>query len=207
MFPEKSKNKQKNDHPSSRLRLKLFALSAIVVILGGILAIALPNIMLPSVTLSNVQSLQIKDHWSGLSQFAPIQADYDLVLSDGSLTGEATFSLANGSVTQTTSIDIPAEQVEAFIAMLETAKLEQGPYEPYWAWTDDYPHIAMSFTTDQGKVEIFTSSQGEFHTPWGAKIDDVEYVIASEIPIQALKIIDPYLKRDILETMINEFQP
>jgi len=206
MFPEKPKNKQKNDH-SSRIRPKLIMLSTIMVLLGGIFAVALPNIMRPSITLSNVQTLQIKNHWMGLSQYAPIQADYDLILSEGSLTGEAIFSLANGSVTQTTSIEIPAEKVQAFITMLETARLETGPYEPYQVWTDDYPYISFLLETDQGEIEIFTSSQGESHTPWGAQIGDIEYVIPSDIPMQALQILEPYLKGDILDTMISEFRP
>jgi|GEM_PF-5842584 len=207
MFPEKPKNKQKNDH-SSPLRAKiLIGLLSLIILLGVFTAQILPRLMLPSIHLSDVESVQIEDQWMGLSQFAPIVADYTLDMTDTGLVGDASFSIANYAVTQSTTITIPAETVQAFITMLETASLEQGPYEPFWEWTDDYPYISMLFETDHGEIEIFTSSQGESHTPWGARIDDVEYVISSDIPMQALVLIEPYLQRDILDTMVNEYNP
>ena len=42
--------------------------------------------------------------------------------------------------------------------------------------------------------------------PWGAVIQGQEYVIESDIPMQALNILEPYLKRHILEMMIDEYK-
>jgi hypothetical protein len=209
MFPEKPKNKQKNDR-HSRKRLIVLLPSVIVVLLAGIFLYyaSLPTCRLTAPKLFyNIQSVQIQDHWTGLSPFAPIKADYTFTMTeDGVLAGDAMFSIANDNVTHTTPIEIPAETVEAFIKMLETAKLEQRPYEPFWQWTDDYPYISIFFKTDQAEIEIFTSSQGESHTPWGAEIDDVEYVIDSDIPMQAYSLLEPYLQRGVLETMIDEYK-
>ena len=205
MFPEKPKNKRKNDH-RSRLRLTILLLSFAVAFGFGIFVYLSSSCCVPAIKILNVQSLHIHDKWAGLSQYSPIIADYTLTMADGSLDGEAYFSIANDAVTQQTPITIPTETVDAFIKMLETAQLEQGPYEPRWEWTDDYPYISMVFQTEHGKIEIFTRSQGESHTPWGAEIDGVEYVIASDIPMQALILLESYLQRDILDTMVNDYR-
>ena len=205
MLPEKTKNKRKNDHqPSIILKILLF-----IVVFGfgiGLLVSILPYLLSPTITFSDVQTLKIQDHWMGLSPTAPMMADYELSMTDETLSGEASFSIAYDTIKQSSDITIPAETLDAFIKMLETVKLKQGVYEPFWEWTDDYPYISMLFQTDQGEIEIFTSSQGNSHTPWAANIDGVEYVIESDIPMQALALLEPYLKRDILDTMVSEYR-
>ena len=205
MFPEKPKNKPKNDKPS---RQRIVMLLAFVILMGaiGLFIYSLPYLFPATIDLSDIQVVQIRDSWAGLSPLSPIEANYDLTMKDEGWVGEAIFSITADQIIETADIHIPIEDTDAFLDMLEQAKLLPGPYEPFYRWTDDYPFISISFQTDDGEIEIFTSSQGEGHVPWGAMVHGQEYVIESDIPMQALKILEPYMKRDILQTMIDEYQ-
>ncbi len=56
------------------------------------------------------------------------------------------------------------------LATLGSARIEEGPYEPFWDHTDDVPSIELVLHTARGIALVFSRSQGEFHAPWGACI-------------------------------------
>ncbi len=205
MVPEKPKNKRKNDASSNR-RLAFFSMLALGIAIG--MAIVLfPRLFPMTLSLSDVTVVQIQDFWSGLVRWNPSEASYILGKNDEGWAGDVTFSLAQGEVMETATITIPSDVVGEFITLLETAPLVEGRYEPRIEWTDDYPFISFTFQTTRGEIQIYTSSQGEWHTPWGARMDGKDYTIDSEIPMQAYNLLMPYLERDILGEMIDNYQP
>jgi hypothetical protein len=153
--------------------------------------------------LGGVQSITIEDSWVGL---APMYAStYTLTDEDGAWVGSALFMYGfDDSVTQEESISIPAEAVQRFIDVMETAPAYEGDYEPLITHTDDYPSIRFTFETDHGTVEVYSSSQGEFAVPWGATADGTTYVIDSDIPARALEEIAPFLKYEEREAFLDE---
>ena len=206
MIPEKPKIKRKRDTSSN----KRFAVVAILLVLAmgiGAGVVLLPRLFPMTFSLSDVTAVQIQDSWAGLVRWNPLEASYLLSVDDEGWAGDVTFSLAQGEVTESATITIPQDIVDEFIALIETTPLVAGEYEPRWEWTDDYPFISMTFQTPRGEIEVYTSSQGEWHTPWGARVDGKAYTINSEIPMQAYNLLMPYLERDVLGEMIDNYQP
>ena len=151
MFPEKPKNKRKNDTQSRKGIVILFA----SVFFIGAIAFAiysLPYLFPTSIELSSIQSIRILNNWTGLSQVAPISSDYRLTMQNDGWAGEATFSITPNKLKESANITIPTDKVEAFLDALEGVQLLPGPYEPYYQWTDDYPSILISLKTDQGEI-------------------------------------------------------
>lgn len=204
MYSEKPKNKRKNQATNKRL-VVLLTIFFIVGFFGGTVLYISPSLFPARISLSGIESMTIQDHWVGLSPVAPVQADYLLTNVEGALIGGAVFSISYESITQQADINIPADVAAEFLKTLETVDLIRGDYHPLIEWTDDYPSITMTFQMDHGEVSIFTSSQGEYHVPWGATINDTTYVINSEIPMQAFNSLSPYLHRDQLDAMVDGF--
>jgi len=204
MYPEKPKNKRKH---SDRLRRQMtYLIAGIIVLVGiGLIFTLIPILFPAQISITDLQTVHIQNHWMGLSRIAPIKADYYLNLTaDGTLTGTATYSITHDEITETVDITIPADVIDTFIDKLESAKLQRGTYTPFSQWTDDYPSLAININTVNTIISIYSTSQGEFHVPWGATIDGTDYIINSTIPAEALDILTPYLKQDVQEAMIDE---
>lgn len=201
---EKPKRKLKDSDRKRRIATYLAAFIAAVI---SIAVIMLRINAIPSIELSDTQSLEINDHWTGLSPLAPMVQNYQLAMSSDGLIGKASFAVGNDDFrTGSADIAIPTDVAQEFITLLESAKLLDKPYVAYQAWTDDYPSITLTFNTAQGEVVIYSYSQGESHVPWAAKIRGDVYVIDSDIPMQALMLLEPYLHKDVFDDMIQEIQ-
>ncbi len=206
MILEKRKNKPKNDEVS---RSQLIALTILMFIGIGFIAIIgiLASTGTPCIHMNNVRTVHIQNYWTGLSPIAPIQADYDLRMQeDGTLTGTATYKITYDELTETVDIVIPADVVEAFNNKLSTIDLEREAYTPLIEWTDDYPSLSIIVETKTAVYKVYSGSQGENHVPWGATVDNEEFTVNSAIPAEALIILEPYLKLDVQEAMIDAYR-
>lgn len=206
MILEKRKNKPKNDEVS---RSQLIALTILMFIGIGFIAIIgiLASTGTPCIHMNNVRTVHIQNYWTGLSPIAPIQADYDLRMQeDSTLTGTATYKITYDELTETVDIVIPADVVEAFNNKLSTIDLEREAYTPLIEWTDDYPSLSIIVETKTAVYKVYSGSQGENHVPWGATVDNEEFTVNSAIPAEALIILEPYLKLDVQEAMIDAYR-
>jgi hypothetical protein len=155
--------------------------------------------------LSQVRSIRIEDDWTGLSPVAPIVAHYDLHRQNGSFSGKANFSVAGYTQARTAveEVSIPEDTVLAFLQLLSRSPTEYGHYEPLFEHTDDYPSISIQLGVENDIVEFYTRSQGGDHVPWAGKVQGNIYVINSNLPAQALALLEPYLKKDRLKQLIE----
>lgn len=157
--------------------------------------------------LSQTDSIQINNGWSGLSPVAPIITHYSLQRYEQGFKGEARFSVAGYSKQPrqaSAEIEIPLNPAQSFLKTLATVSLKEGKYEPKIEHTDDYPAISFELKTGTDTVLIFTKSQGEGHVPWGVTFKGKTFVVDSDVPARALKELEPYLKRDVLRKLIEQ---
>ena len=158
--------------------------------------------------LSQSDSIQISDEWTGLSRVAPIEANYSLARSGEGFSGEAKFSVAGYSkqteLTASEAIVIPSAAAETFLKALSSLTLKEGKYEPKIEHTDDYPSTSIELKLKGDTIRIFTKSQGAGHAPWGVEFKGKTYTVESDVPAKALQGLEPYLKRDVLQRLIEQ---
>jgi hypothetical protein len=70
--------------------------------------------------------------------------------------------------------------------------------------TDDYPSITIKLHIKGDTVVIFTKSQGKDHIPWGVTLKGETFVAESDVPARALNQLEPYLKGDVLQKLIEQ---
>lgn len=158
--------------------------------------------------LAQTDSIQISDEWTGLSRVAPIEANYSLARSGEGFSGEAKFSVAGYSeqteLTASEAVAIPATATETFLKTLSSLTLKEGKYVPKIEHTDDYPSISIELKLKTDAFRVFTKSQGEGHAPWGVEFKGKTYIVESDAPAKALTALEPYLKRDVLQKLIEQ---
>lgn len=165
--------------------------------------------------LHQAQEFSIEDDWSGLSSVGFLNAHYSFRRQGEAFTGQAAFSLGAPlkEFTATESVRIPESAALEFLAILAQSPVEPpkyqrgyGPeYEPNIDHTDDYPSISIRIELNNESIEYFTRSQGEDHVPWALAYKGNIYIINSPQPMQALRIVSPYLKKEKLTDLVNEF--
>jgi len=165
--------------------------------------------------ISTAYSIIIVDNWGGLNPAAPINSLYILenpenFIDSEDFQGSALFSVGGyWSKTQqeTVSINVPKHIVQSFLQELSQVSPENGEYQPYSEWTDDYPEITIRVLYGNAEIiEFYTSSQGDEHVPWKVTYNGKSYVVNSGAPMQALKILNDYLAQDTLENLIEEVE-
>ena len=128
--------------------------------------------------------------------------------ADGSFTGTGDFSVAGGTpkvVTSTESIAIPADVASAFLQKVAAFPIKEGTYTPAITHSDDNPLLTITVDTPgEGTLTIYSQSQGDQHIPWGASIAGKDYVIDTPAPAEAIALLDPYLKREVRQQLIDE---
>ncbi len=149
-------------------------------------------------------AINIRDDWAGLSKSSPQLAHYLLDRTVDGLTGTAEFSAGTEPVTTTAEITIPESVVQDFLGKLAAVPLKEGIYTPKIDHTDDSPNISITIQVDSGIVSFYSQSQGDDHLPWGASIANKIYVIDTPDVAQALALLEPYLKKDVLQQVIDE---
>lgn len=162
--------------------------------------------------LLGTQSVRIQDDWVGLAPEAPIAARFYLHRDGTQFTGTAEFEAGGFSgdpLKATEEIAIPLEVMESFLLRLTDAPVEEGTYIIPPTHTDDYPQLSMNLTSGDWSVEFYSDSQNSDHTPWRFESSHPNgvcrhnCVIQSDVPTQALDLLNPYLKRDVQEKLFE----
>jgi hypothetical protein len=202
---------------SLRVWLGLFA--GLIMLLGVVGCDSAPTpspVAAPTVTavapltdVTSATAFRLRNDWDGLSAVSPITILYSVTRgADGSFTGTGDFSVAGGTpqvVTSTESIAIPADVASAFLQKVAAFPIKEGTYTPAITHTDDYPLLTITVDTPgEGTLTIYSQSQGDQHIPWGASIAGKDFVIDSPAPAEAIALLDPYLKREVQQQLIDE---
>ena len=90
---------------------------------------------------------------------------------------------------------IPLPAFESFLATLIESPLLRAPYEPHFERTDDYPSRSIRLTGPSGTVRFFTHSQGRGNVPWAVEVGGTTYVVPTDAPARALRVLEPFLPR------------
>jgi hypothetical protein len=133
----------------------------------------------------------VYDRWSGMSP--PSSTVFTLRRDDdGGLTGEAVCS-KHDIRTHIERVSLTRAQTTKLLRYLLRAEAVLGPYAPQISWTDDFPSIEIAVHVNQpgasGIALLHSTSQGEFHSPWGALIGGEPYVLASDDVGRALNLL------------------
>jgi ADP-ribosylglycohydrolase len=117
---------------------------------------------------------------------APFHSSLELRLSaSGALVGEARFGCAIAG-TDPICLDFSLEEADLFLRNVAEAKIERGPYSPLTTHTCDSPRIEVALhvradARDTGGIcLLFSSSQGEYHAPWGACLEGELFTLPGE---------------------------
>lgn len=157
--------------------------------------------------LSDAKSFRLEDDWDGNIGYAPIIAHYSLTLNGSQLEGTAEFGSDGRSMNPrkaTYPISIPATIAQDFLQILAQLPLQEGKYEPKKIYTDNYPSIKIEVDVNTGdKLTVFTRSQDQNNVPWAVAYANRTFVVNSDMPLQALKKLEPYLKKDALRNLVG----
>jgi ankyrin repeat protein len=93
-----------------------------------------------------------------------------------------------------TEFSIPREQVRAALEQLALAPFFEGEYMPALFHTDDYPSLQITLTVGDQSLEFHSQSQGADHVPWGLEAQGRSFVVPTDHPAQAFRILRPYLR-------------
>jgi len=154
--------------------------------------------------LLEADGIQIKDDWAG---FGWIEAHYSLQRHQQGFKGTAHWRAnLRGRIPEAANedVEIPLDVAQSFLKTLARTSLREGKYKPKIDHTDDYPSISIEFEVKEEIVKIFTESQGEGNIPWGVTIRGKTFVVGSDIPARALKELEPYLKRTVLQKLLEQ---
>jgi hypothetical protein len=185
---------------------------------------ALLPVTLPQLT--GAQSIRIEDDWTGKSYLAPLLAHYDLARSGDEFRGQGFFSIASYSsklfFQETQEITIPISIMHDFLSKLQQVHPEEGNYPPA-PCCDDYPTVHIKVQLPAERVVFFTNSPlgglvskpppksrdlwvgRQANIPWGLSLKDKIYLINSPAPAEALATIDPYLRKDVWDKLLAEY--
>lgn len=153
----------------------------------------------------------IRDYWNGMSAHAPIISVYELARdARGGLVGDGVLS-TRVIGQHRVRVTIRPNTASRFFDALARARVSTGEYCPRIEWTDDFPKIDIAMHTghcdDGGSARIgllFSCSQGRYHAPWGARVDETEWSIQGEEVGRGLIGIRRALKRPMLDRLIRE---
>jgi hypothetical protein len=162
------------------------------------------------VTAAN--AVEIQNDWNGYSDITPILRHSKLQLQNGELVGNSHMAVggygAAGIHQQvTTKVKIPAVVTAQFLEMLAKTPLQNGIYKPNIVRADDYPQIRIVIKSAQQQAIFSSESQGADNIPWKVTVGKVDpgknYITNSNLPAQALKLLDPYLNNPGIDRIIK----
>jgi hypothetical protein len=158
------------------------------------------------------QTVEIKNDWNGYSDITPILRRHKLQLQNGELVGNSYIAVggygAAGIRQQaTTKVKIPAAVTAQFLATLAKTPLKTGIYKPKIVRVDDYPHIKIVIKSPQQQAIFSSDSQGTNNIPWKVTVGTADpiqnYITSSDLPAQALKLLNPYLDNPGIAAIIK----
>lgn len=156
------------------------------------------SVPLPLFDPANVTGVIINETWWGLSPDAPILSQITLTLASNLALGGAFYSRGSVEpVSRTVPITVPMSAMTSALLQLAQTPLEAGPYRPFINHTDDYPQVRIELSLPDGNVVFETRSQGRDNLPWQVIVNGKEYVTFSDLPSSAIKLLDPFLAREV----------
>jgi hypothetical protein len=159
-------------------------------------------------TISEIRSISIQDDWAGLIDYGPTLSYYSLMPNGSEFTGLVNFTVGGDfnkrPISETNDLHIPTKGIEAFLKKLASTSYRKGKYEPFEQWTDDYPSLEIRVLLRHDEISFHTTSQGEYHTPWAMIYLGQTFVVDSATPMDALKVLLPYLKKDRLAALEDQ---
>lgn len=189
----------------SAAQVGVFASLALSVALGSADTPA-PRNVLPDV--GQTASFTLQDGPGIWSPIGPVESRYVVQREDKWFNGQARFSARDEKSGRErkaeASVNIPLAVAQAAFQILATAPLKEEEYVPDGRQTDYFPHIEWALKVKANVVTFYTDSQGENHVPWAVKFGGKTYVIHSDAPARAYKLLLPYLKKDVLKDMMDE---
>ncbi len=159
---------------------------------------------------SDADKIAIADNWNGYSSRAPLITNYSLTRSIEGFIGSARFSAGGHrgqAHTANESIIIPKAVAQSFLSELSKTTPKPGKYTPDISHTDDYPSLSIEVELGKQSVRFYSQSQGFDNVPWGADIMGKSYTISTGQPGQALAILQPYLRKDVLSRLEADILP
>lgn len=157
--------------------------------------------------ISEIRSIELEDHWSGLNDYGPTASYYSLLPAGTEFVGQVNFRVGGDfmdPIAEIQDLQIPVENIQSFINKLAESPSIQGKYEPLIEWTDDYPSLSIDIKLQAESILFYTSSQGEYHKPWAIFFKDRTYIVNSTAPMDALNQLAPYLKKNRLRELEQE---
>jgi hypothetical protein len=158
--------------------------------------------------LDDLREIVISDKWSGLSPASPIMLHAQLVRHGEAFVGGSELRCAPESrpdVHFAGRVEVRAHAgvIASAMKALEHIYVTRGVYQALLLHTDDFPSIEIVARSGADELRLFTESQGEHHTPWGAHIRGGDYVIDEAGPMNALRSLRPQLGWERLERAIE----
>jgi hypothetical protein len=158
--------------------------------------------------VADAQLVIIRDHWYGMNDHAPMVVVYELRRTQGGrFVGEGRFSTAR-SRPRVEPVSLSRAAAAKFLRALADAPAIPGPYEPLCTHTDDFPSLELAVHVQSaggagGIALLFSTSQGEFHAPWGACIGGELYTLPGDDIGRALRALHRPLQRHVLADMMQ----
>ncbi len=191
-----------------RFRIFFIAWTGVILILSiGCAALRSPEQLPP---LSQPSWIFLQDDWNGYASFAPLEAKFNLKPTTDNYTGTVYFA-AGGNFGQTFTvgdrIEIPLDVADRFLATLSEVSLAESGYAIPTSAPDDYLQKSIRLELDKKTVTFSTNSSDG---GWKITIttpDDVKgkvYTIRTTLPNQAIELVNPYLKRDVQQKLIDQ---
>jgi hypothetical protein len=156
-------------------------------------------------TVDEVQSINIQDAVRSpqeVSKLFPIEARYSLTRGSSGFVGPATFSVGSSAPQKATAnILVPYAAVRQFLEQLAGIPLKEGyrPTEP--APGGAFPDIRIEVKAAEKSMALITKSPGRELLPWGVEFTGRTYTIESNVPPKAFSTLQPYLKREVLDSL------
>lgn len=157
--------------------------------------------------LTEAFGIEIREESSGLSDISPVRSRYQLRRKIDIYEGKGTFSFRDPNlvkrVSKTEPIAIDVATVNGALEMLAQSPTQYGYYDPPIVY-DAYHSLEIDIELADDVVTFFTISGREDFVPWALDLNGSIFVINSDIPTQAFKLLEPHLKRGTLRKMIDE---
>lgn len=155
----------------------------------------------------------LHDEWVGYNHLSPVTARYELHRTPrGELIGRGRLKTSRHPECNVDVYVCPADAF-VFLDTIANAPVRFGPYEPLFHHTDDYPRLEFTFSfpprgvgpqRQGGTAFIFSTSQGRYHSPWGASIDGEMWTLPDEAVGRAYAAVRRPLKRALLDRVLRK---
>jgi hypothetical protein len=172
--------------------------------------------------LTQTRFLKIADTWNGLTYLAPVEAIYNLERGRDGFTGRADFEVGGNEKSSlikqynaSADITIPEVVAQRFLNMLAESQAQEGIPNYTEQCCDNYPSLSIELQLEGSKIVFHSASlqvegsrwgsvfKGGSRVPWGLEFTGQTYVINSARPAEAYALLNPYLKKEVLEKLIE----